>query len=696
MILARWLGLFLLLAALLVLWTGYATHIPGAGAFAISLRDLWAWTQLPGQWPVRAPAGRLWSSEGALTALLDAPVVVLLVSVLAASWAIARMAHRLRGPGADGLDQPHASEPAQQQRDTAGGELREALWSCRWALLGTVGFSFIINILMLTGAVFMLMIYDRVLPSRSVATLLSLCIIATVLFAALGLLDVIRSRLLVRAGDAIDESLAARLFGIVVQLPVRAGNRAQGLQPLRDLDTVRSFLSSPGPTALFDLPWLPFYLAVVWAFHPLLGVTALIGAILLVALTVLTEALSRKPTRETTRHVISRNGLAEACLRNAEVLAGMGFESRLGNLWRSGNDRVLLSQRRVNDIVGGLGAIARVLRMALQSAVLAVGAYLVIIQQASPGIIIAGAILAARALAPVDVAIVNWRGFVAARQSWDRLSRLLAMLPPEPKRMPLPPPASTFQVENLIVVPPGQQKFAVRDVGFALSRGQGLGITGPSGSGKSSLARALVGAWLPAAGRVRLDGAAIEQWAPELLGQHIGYLPQDVELFAGSVAQNIARFDPRADPEAVIRAARQADVHNLIVSLPGDKGYETQIGQGGAALSAGQRQRVALARALYGDPFLVVLDEPDASLDQEGEQALHKAILNVRARGGIAIVISHRQSVLAAVDHILVLEQGRPVGAGPKDTGAPRPARPAAAGVVHILKSLPDTGKNQA
>jgi ATP-binding cassette subfamily C protein len=444
---------------------------------------------------------------------------------------------------------------------------------------------------------------------------------------------------------------------------------------------------------LFDLPWLPFYLAVVWAFHPLLGATALIGAVLLVVLTVLTEALSRKPMRETTTHAMNRNGIAEACLRNSEVLAGMGFASHLGDLWRSGNDHVLASQQRVSDIAGGLGAIARVLRMILQSAVLAVGAYLVIIQQASPGIIIAGAILAARALAPVDTAIANWRGFVAARQGWDRLSRLFVMLPSEPQRMPLPAPSSTLQVENLIVVPPGQQRYTVRDVGFVLSRGQGLGITGPSGSGKSSLARALVGAWRPAAGRVRLDGAALDQWAPEALGRHIGYLPQDVELFAGTAAQNIARFDPTADPEAVIRAAQQADVHNLIIGLPGDKGYDTHIGEGGAALSAGQRQRVALARALYGDPFLVVLDEPDASLDQEGEQALQKAILGVRARGGIAVVISHRQAVLSAVDHMLVLEQGRMVAGGPKESSAQRQARPAG-GMVHILKSMPDTGKH--
>ncbi|KAB2848742.1 MAG: type I secretion system permease/ATPase [Hyphomicrobiaceae bacterium] len=592
-----------------------------------------------------------------------------------------------------GEDAGKKSAPAAKPVSVSpGSELRAALASCRGAFLATAGFSLIINILMLTGAIFMLEIYDRVLPSRSIATLIGLSVIAGILFAALGLLDLIRNRLLNRAGIAIDEALSTRVFDVVVRLPVRAGNRGDGLQPLRDLDAIRSFLSSMGPTALFDLPWLPFYLLIVYAFHPVLGLTALIGAMVLTALTLLTEALSRQPTRDITTHGMNRIGLAEACRRNAEVLAGMGFASRLGDLWRSSNERALASQRRAGDIAGGLGAIARVLRMILQSAVLAVGAYLVIIQQASAGIIIAGSILAARALAPVDTAIANWRGFIAARQSWKRLGGLLAKLPRHAAPMKLPPPSTKFQVENVIVVPPGEQKVVVRDVAFALNRGQGLGIIGPSGSGKSSLARVLVGAWLPAAGRIRLDNSALDQWAPEDLGQHIGYLPQDVELFAGSILQNIARFDAQADPEAVIKAAKAADVDGLIRSLPGDKGYDTQIGEGGTTLSAGQRQRVALARALYGDPFLVVLGEPDASLDQMGEQALQQAIRGVRERGGIVIVVSHRQAVLGAVDHLLVLEQGRPVVGGPKELVQQR----LAAGGVHILRSLPDPRKDKS
>lgn len=697
MAVARLLSAMFLSAGLLVVgWDLYCCS--GAGPLTTSVREIWNWAQRPDLWMVsglKFPDWLVDSWENMAGVLPMAPAALVLGLLGGVLWLIGRGLRRAPRQRAEKRHQQQAVGARAERQTRGGSELRNALWTCRSAFWGTAGFSVIINILMLTGAVFMLEIYDRVLPSRSMATLIGLCIIASILFAAQGLLDLIRSRLLIRAGGAIDEALATRVFEILVKLPVRAVDRGDGLQPLRDLDAIRSFLSGPGPTALTDLPWLPFYLVIVYAFHPLLGVTALLGAIMLIVLTLLAEALSRKPARDATTHAMNRYALAEACRRNAEVLAGMGFASRLGNLWQSSNDRALAFQRRGADITGGLGAIARVLRMVLQSAVLAIGAYLVIIQQASAGAIIASSILAARALAPVDIAIANWRGFIAARQSWERLGRLLAMLPPQQVRMPLHAPSIRYQVENVIVAPPGEQKIVVRDVDFALNRGQGLGIIGPSGSGKSSLARVLVGAWLPVAGRVRLDGAALDQWAPEILGQYVGYLPQDVELFPGSVAQNIARFDPHADPDSVIKAARAADVHDLITSLPGDKGYETQIGERGKILSAGQRQRVALARALYGDPFLVVLDEPDASLDQKGEQALREAIRAVRARGGIVIVVSHRQTVLGAVDLLLALENGRPLVFGAKEIVLQKLARPAASS-LHILKSLPDPGKNQS
>lgn len=583
------------------------------------------------------------------------------------------------------------SAASTDQGPSASSELRAALSACHGALISTAVFSSLVNILMLTSSVFMLMVYDRVLSSYSVPTLVGLCILAGLLFAALALLDVVRNRLLVRIGSALDEEISPRVFQTLLRMPVRSGPQgATGLQPLRDLDAIKTFLSGQGPTAFFDLPWIPFYLAIIFAFHPLLGVTALIGAIVLVGLALLTEAALRKPSRAATTHNATRLALAETCLRNSEVLAGMGFASRLTALWQLSNDQTRTAQQKASDVSGGLGAISRVLRMALQSSVLAVGAYLVIHQEASPGIIIAGAILAARALAPVDLAIAQWRGVVNARDSWQRLTRLLAAAPPQSQPMALPAPSNRLQVEHLTIVPPGDRKVVLADVSFVLNRGQAMEIVGPSGTGKTSLARALVGAWLPVRGAIRVDGASFDQWAPEDIGRHIGYLPQDVELFPGTVAQNIARFDPDAAPESVIKAATAADIHDLIVSFP--KGYETDIGDGGAALSAGQRQRLALARTLYDDPFLVILDEPDASLDVAGEHALRKAIMDVRARGGIVIVISHRHMVLGAVDMVLALQRGQPPLFGPKDTVMQkmRPGSTATPSVA-ILKSIAET-----
>lgn len=548
---------------------------------------------------------------------------------------------------------------------TPGSELAAALASCRSAFAGVGVLSCMSSILMLTGSLFMLLVYDRVLPSRSLQTLIGLAILAGILFAANGLVDLIRGRLLVRIGLALDEAISPRVYEAVVRIPLRMGSRQDSTQPIRDLDTVRGFLSSGGTGALFDLPWVPLYLCILFAFHPLLGYTAVGGAVLLTALTLLTEVLSRKPTEAATQASIARIRLAEASRHNAEVIVGMGLVHRMGRRWGQINRSYAAANQRGGDVGGGFAAIARVLRMALQAAVLGVGAYLVIRQEATPGVIIAGAILTARGLAPIDLAIGNWRGFIAARQSWQRLGKLLALMPVQAQPMPLPTPVASVSAEAVSAVPPGEQRLVVQDVSFTLARGQGLGVIGPSASGKSSLARVLVGAWLPARGKVRLNGAALDQWAPEALGKHVGYLPQDVALFAGTVAQNISRFDPEVNADAIVKAARAAAVHQLVITLP--NGYDTQIGESGMALSAGQRQRVALARALYGDPFLVVLDEPDSNLDAEGEQALRQAIAGVRRRGGIVIAVAHRQGILAGLDHLLALRGGRMVALGPKE-----------------------------
>jgi ATP-binding cassette subfamily C protein len=544
-------------------------------------------------------------------------------------------------------------------------ELGEALRACRNAFIGVGLMSCMINLLYLTGSIFMLEIYDRVLPSRSVPTLVGLVILAGGLYIAQGILDLIRGRILVRIGTSLDEALSGRVFETVVRLPLIAGGRSEGLQPLRDLDNIRSFLSSLGPSAFFDLPWLPFYLAICFAFHVLIGATALVGAVILVTLTILTEFMTRKPTREAMGLAARRNDLAAASRRNAEVLVAMGMSGRLTKRWSVANEEYLTGNQRTSDVAGGLGAIAKVMRMTLQSAVLGVGAYLVIHQEATAGVIIAGSILAARALAPVDLAIAHWKGFVAARQSWHRLNRLLGSLPAPSAPTRLQAPSRRLSVENVSIVPPGDQKVIVHDVTFALEAGNGLGVIGPSGSGKSSLVRALVGVWQPARGKVRLDAAALDQWSSDVLGRHIGYLPQDVELFAGTVAQNICRFDPDAISENIIAAAKEAGVHEMIVKM--NEGYDTQVGEHGVSLSAGQAQRVALARALYGEPFLVVLDEPNSNLDTEGDEALTRAVRGARERGAIVVVVAHRPIGIEAVDMLLVLKDGRMQAFGPKD-----------------------------
>lgn len=550
-------------------------------------------------------------------------------------------------------------------RDGPAADLSAALASCRGAFIATGLISGMSNVLMLTGAIFMLEIYDRVLPSRSIPTLIGLVILAIGLFAALGALELIRGRILTRIGVCLDEALSRRIYQTIVRLPSIVGLRSDGSAPMRDLDTVRSFLSGVGPVALFDLPWLPIYLAVCFAFHFWIGITATIGASILIILTLLTEWLSRKPTRVSASLAQSRSAIMETSRRNSEALVTMGMAGPLAERWGKVNQEYLASIRHASDVSGGFGAASKVLRLVLQSAVLAVGAYLVINNEASGGIIIAGSILSARALAPVDTAIAHWRGWVAARQSWERLRTLLSNLPPDREPMPLDSPQTSLVVENASVAPPGERKFVVRDLSLKLRRGNGLGVIGPNASGKSSLGRMLVGYWAPASGKVCLDGASLDQWPADILSRHIGFLPQHVELISGSVAQNISRFEADADSQAILAAAAAAGAHDMIVALP--DGYNTPIGERGEVLSAGQAQRIALARALYRDPFLVVLDEPNSNLDADGEAALTQAILSIRARGGIVVVIAHRPSAIAGVDFVLAMNEGRAIAFGPKD-----------------------------
>lgn len=549
-------------------------------------------------------------------------------------------------------------------------------------------FSGVINVLALTGSLYMLQVYDRVLPSHSVPTLVGLTLLMVFLYAAHGFLDFVRTRVMARVGLKIDQALRARIFEAVLLLPLRVKKESDSLQPVRDLDQIRSFLSGLGPTALFDLPWLPLYLVVVYLLHPVLGAFATAGALVLVFVTFLTELRSAKPSQAANASGTARMVFGEAARRNAEVIQAMGMGGRVEAIWRDLNSRHLRDQLAVTDAVTGLGTFSKIVRLLLQSAVLGLGAYLAVRGEVTAGAIIAASITTSRALAPIELAIAHWRSFVAARQSYRRLRALFEGMPAAPDLMALPRPTQKLEVEALSVAAPGQTKPIIHGISFTLQAGAGLGIIGPSASGKSTLVRALVGAWaaMPRGGTVRLDGATLDQYGAEALGRDIGYLPQDIELFDATVAQNIARLDPDADAAAVIAAARLAGVHEMILRLP--DGYNTRIGESGSALSAGQRQRLALARALFGDPFLVVLDEPNSNLDVFGDRALTEAIRAVRQRKGIVIVVAHRPSALAGLDLVLALANGQMQAFGPKDEVASK--------VLQSASQPPDTAPARA
>jgi ATP-binding cassette subfamily C protein len=536
---------------------------------------------------------------------------------------------------------------------------------CVPGLLGVGLFSAVINVLALTGSIYMLQVYDRVLPSQSVPTLVGFTIGMLGLYSIYGLLDFIRLRLLVRLGNRLHRTLQHKAFTISLSLPLSAGRDAVRVQPLRDLDQLRGFLSGAGPTVIFDAPWIPFYLVVIYLLHPALGMLATAGAIVVVLLTFVAEALGRGSAARASETLLSQHILADSGRRNAEVIQAMGLSVRLGRRWSEIMREYLAHQERLSDVVGATGSLSRALRMALQSSILGLGAYLVIGGEASPGVIIASSILLGRSLAPVDAAIANWRGFVAFRQSYSKLAATLAAFGDQGERMELPRPAASLAAEDLTIAPPGQQKPTVAGINFDLSAGAGMAIIGPSGSGKTTLARALVGVWNPLRGTVRLDGASLDQWNVDHLGAHVGYLPQDVELFDGTVADNISRFGGKDYAKAVLAAARAAGADRMIMRLP--DGFQTRVGEGGAALSAGQRQLIGLARALFGDPFLVVLDEPNSNLDVDGDAALAGAILAVRRRGGIVIVVAHRPSALANIDQVLVMSNGTLHSFGPRE-----------------------------
>ena len=548
----------------------------------------------------------------------------------------------------------------------AVSSVKESISTARFAFVGIGVFSGMINLLALTGSLYMLQVYDRVVPSKSVPTLIGFTVLMALLYVAFGALDYARMRVLSRIGLGIDRLLRERVLEAVLLLPLRVRQGLDGIQPVRDLDQIRSFLSGMGPTALFDMPWMPIYLALVYVLHPVLGLFATVAGIALIGLTALTEKRMRAPAKAAVHSGAARSAFGEAARRNAEVIRAMGLERRMMSQWHKLSGTFLGDQLALSDAAGGIGSFSKMLRMLLQSGILELGAYLAIEGELSAGSIIAASIIMSRALAPIEIAIANWKGFIGLRESAKRLDGLLASLPAKGNIIDLPRPSRLLEVQNLTVAPPGQTLPTLVNVSFKLQAGEGLGVIGASAAGKSTLVRAIVGAWMPMprGGSVRLDGATFDQWSREALGRDIGYLPQDIELFEGTIAENIARLDP--NPGAlVIEAARLAGIHDMIVQMP--DGYQTPIGEGGLKLSAGQRQRLGLARALYGDPFLVILDEPNSNLDTSGDLALTQAIASVRARGGIIVVVAHRPSALAGLDKVLVLSKGHVQAFGPRD-----------------------------
>lgn len=537
----------------------------------------------------------------------------------------------------------------------------------RTAFVTVALLSAVLNVLLLGGSIYMMLVYDSVLPSHSLPTLFSLLAMITIVYAFQALFDTMRSRILNDVGSALDQNMQPRVQRAISEAALRGGRSSgDGMTPMRDLDNIRAFLSGTGPTTLIDLPWIVFFLAILCMLHVWLGVTAFVGALIMIGMTWMTDRATKAPTQKIGQLTSYRSGLAESNLRHVEVLTALGMRQRMRDRWSEVNKVYLASNDRLARSVAVLGGSSKVFRMFLQSAILTVGALLVIGGKASGGVIFASSILSGRALAPIDTAIANWRGFASARAGWRRLNEMFSRLPEAGDSVvQLPRPSKELLVEQVVIAPPGTQRVTVQHAQFRLGAGDALGIIGPSAAGKTSLARALIGVWPVLRGSVRLDGATPDQWDPERFGEAIGYLPQTVELLEGTVAENIARFEPDAPSEAIIAAAQAAGVHDLIVALP--QGYDTPVGSDGAQLSAGQRQRIGLARALYGNPFLVLLDEPNSNLDQAGEEALEQAIAGVRARGGIAIVIAHRPSALARVSHVLFMRDGRQEAFGPRD-----------------------------
>ncbi|MBV2135002.1 type I secretion system permease/ATPase [Pseudomonas sp. MAP12] len=541
-------------------------------------------------------------------------------------------------------------------------DLRAALHTCKGSFIATGFFSLFVNILMLVPTFYMLQVYDRVIASGSESTLLMLTLILVLLLATMGALEWVRSRIMVRISTRLDILLGGRLYNASFKQALYSGGMNASAQPLNDMTGLRQFLTGNGLFAFFDAPWLPIYLALMFMFHPWFGWFALLCAAILIALAYANERLTSQTLKNANQENLAATAFTNKNLRNAEVVESMGMLPQLRRRWQERNNRVLELQGVASDRAGTITSLSKTFRLLVQSLILGLGAYLSLEQEISSGMMIAGSVLLGRALAPIDLMIGSWKGFISARGQYERLNDLLGKIAAEPERMSLPTPAGAVTAEALMVTPPGAAQPVIRGLNFSVVPGEAIGIIGPSGAGKSTLARALLGIWPASHGKVRLDGADVFSWKRDELGPHIGYLPQDIELFEGTISENIARFGT-VDPAAVVEAARLAGVHELILQLP--QGYDTRIGASGGTLSGGQRQRIGLARAAYGKPRLVVLDEPNSNLDEQGECALTLALQQLKADGTTLFVITHRTNILVAMDKLMVLRDGAQVMFGP-------------------------------
>ena len=544
-------------------------------------------------------------------------------------------------------------------------ELRRVARDSRGLLVTAALFSTFVNLLMLTGPIYMLQIYDRVLGSQSEATLVALSVLVVFLFLVMGLLDHARSRLLARIGARFQARLDRRVFQAALNRASHAPGDPLAHSAQRDLQSIQQYWSSPIAAAVMDMPWAPVFLGAIFIFHPLLGWFALVGGAFLVVLALINQRVSKAPVLHSNSTAIAAEHMADRLKTEAEVLRALGMTGAAFQRWEGARNKALAAGVASSDISGGFSSTTKTVRLFLQSAILGLGAWLVLQGELTAGAMIAGSIILGRALAPIEQAIGQWALLTRAREGRDNLSALLSLQPPEPPRTTLPRPRALLEVDGLTILLPGSPNPILRNVSFRLEPGQALGIIGPSGAGKSTLGRALVGAIRPAGGKIRLDGAELDQFDPDVLGGHLGYLPQNVTLFDATVTENIARLSPQPDPEKVVAAAKAAAAHEMILRLP--KGYDTQLAPGSAQLSGGQVQRVGLARALFGNPVLLVLDEPNSNLDNDGSVALNAAIRRIKAEGGSVIVIAHRPAAIQECDMLLMLEDGMRRAFGPRD-----------------------------